>query len=503
MHGPHRVRYMLATGVWLSLVERSVRDREVGGSNPPTPTIFPGVLRPVVEACRRATDDLVRRARDAVILVVTDRTADLRQSSRVRREASQRHDLGPDLRGVDLEKGDAGRPAETSCAVRRPGVHEQHAAFFRDVRAVGVPRDHDGDALSRGYVATQQALLGMSDQHGHAADLQDRFGRQIARRETDVHVTVHGGDGGDERESLQHALVAHVAGVHDMVDPREEFEHRLVKSSVRVGDDAHAPDTSLVWKPFLHVPSSASRSDSLDRIASMLGLANKRALVTGGTSGIGLATVERFRAEGCDVYVFARHAGDGPGERRVDVGDLTQVQAAFAEIDPVDIVVNNAGISYRHRLFDTTPEEWSEVLATNLTGVFNVAQMAARGMVERGGVIINVSSTNALVGHPFYGDYNATKAAVIALTRTMALEWAPMVRVNAVCPGYVLTPMQETEYTLEMIAAVNEKLPLRRHARPEEIAALFAFLCSDEAAYMTGSVIVMDGGETAGGLASR
>jgi meso-butanediol dehydrogenase/(S,S)-butanediol dehydrogenase/diacetyl reductase len=240
-----------------------------------------------------------------------------------------------------------------------------------------------------------------------------------------------------------------------------------------------------------------------DRIAPVLGLANKRVLVTGGTSGIGLAAVERFRAEGCEVAVFARHAGDSPREFRVDVGDLAQVRAAFAEIDPVDVVINNAGVSYRHRLLDTTPEEWSEVLATNLTGVFNVAQAAARAMVERGGTIINVSSTNALVGHPFYGDYNATKAGVIALTRTMALEWAPAVRVNAVCPGYVLTPMQEAEYTPEMIATVNEKLPLRRHARPQEIAALFAFLASDEAAYMTGSVIVMDGGETAGGLASR
>ena len=90
----------------------------------------------------------------------------------------------------------------------------------------------------------------------------------------------------------------------------------------------------------------------------------------------------------------------------------------------------------------------------------------------------------------------------MALTRSLALEWAPAVRVNAVCPGYVLTPMQEAEYSPEMLAAVNERIPLGRHARPEEVAGLFAYLASDEAAYFTGSVIVMDGGETAGSVVS-
>jgi NAD(P)-dependent dehydrogenase (short-subunit alcohol dehydrogenase family) len=108
-----------------------------------------------------------------------------------------------------------------------------------------------------------------------------------------------------------------------------------------------------------------------------------------------------------------------------------------------------------------------------------------------------------VVGHPFYADYNASKAGVILLTRSMALELAPRVRVNAICPGYVMTPMQQSEYTPEMLAATDAKIPVGRHARPDEVASLFAFLASDEGAYLTGVAIPIDGGELAGGLASR
>jgi NAD(P)-dependent dehydrogenase (short-subunit alcohol dehydrogenase family) len=125
-------------------------------------------------------------------------------------------------------------------------------------------------------------------------------------------------------------------------------------------------------------------------------------------------------------------------------------------------------------------------------------------MFERGnGVILNMASVNGMVGQPFYADYNATKAGVIELTRTMAIELAPKIRVNAVAPGYVLTPMQRAEYTDAMLEEVNRKIPLGRHARPEEIAALFAYLASDDAAYVTGHVYTIDGGEIAGGMASR
>jgi NAD(P)-dependent dehydrogenase (short-subunit alcohol dehydrogenase family) len=242
------------------------------------------------------------------------------------------------------------------------------------------------------------------------------------------------------------------------------------------------------------------------------GLEGKRVVVTGGTSGIGAATSRRFLEEGARVVSIAL-AGEEPPDGltaalEADVSDPAQVAEAFAAVDELlgglDVLVANAGISIRHPFLELAPEDWRRVLAVNLDGTFHCAQEAARRLVAgEGGAILITASTNGLVGHPLYADYNASKAGVIALARTMALELAPKVRVNAICPGYVLTPMQEAEYTPEMLRATDAKIPLGRHARPEEIAALFAFLASDEGAYLTGAVIPIDGGETAGGLASR
>jgi NAD(P)-dependent dehydrogenase (short-subunit alcohol dehydrogenase family) len=247
-------------------------------------------------------------------------------------------------------------------------------------------------------------------------------------------------------------------------------------------------------------------------------LKGRRVVVTGGASGIGQATAERFVAEGARVVVLDRDArrlaairDEIPGlagTLEADVADRGSVEAAFVALDAmvggVDVLVANAGISIRHRFLDITPDEWRQVMAVNLDGVFHCAQLAARRMVDGdGGVILMTASTNGVVGHPFYADYNASKAGVILLTRSMALELAPRVRVNAICPGYVMTPMQQAEYTPEMLAATDAKIPVGRHARPDEVAGLFAFLASDEGAYLTGVAIPIDGGELAGGLASR
>jgi NAD(P)-dependent dehydrogenase (short-subunit alcohol dehydrogenase family) len=250
----------------------------------------------------------------------------------------------------------------------------------------------------------------------------------------------------------------------------------------------------------------------------MRGLKGKNVLVTGGASGIGEATATRFLEEGCAVCVLDRNAAARSRVEQemsgltamidADVSSLEQVQAAFAEaidrMGSVDVLINNAGISIRHDFLDITPDEWDAVLGVNLKGVFYVAQTAARHMMDKGsGVILNTASTGGSTGYPHYADYCASKGGVIALTQAMALELAPVVRVNAISPGYVLTPMQRAEYTDAMLDAVNRKIPLGRHAKPEEIAALFAFLASEDAAFATGHVYVMDGAETTGGLCSQ
>ena len=242
-------------------------------------------------------------------------------------------------------------------------------------------------------------------------------------------------------------------------------------------------------------------------------LKDKRVMVTGAASGIGLATAQRFAAEGSKVFIIdcnkdalAKAMEENPsfaGSGVCDVSSEEDVLSVFKKMDSelggIDVLVSNAGISIRKDFVDISYEQWQKVININLNGMFLCTREAARRMkAQKSGVILMTASTNGTEGHRWYTDYNASKAGVILLTKSMALELAPDVRVNCVCPGYVLTPMQRAEYTDEMLGKVNEGIPMKRHAEPEEIGALYAFLASDDAKYITGADIRIDGGETAG-----
>ena len=244
----------------------------------------------------------------------------------------------------------------------------------------------------------------------------------------------------------------------------------------------------------------------------------KGVLITGAARGIGRATAERFAAEGARLLLADRQAellDQTAGEIRaqhgtkvfiyvLDVSKKAEVEAmmvfTLAHLGGVDVLINNAGICREATLLEMSEEMWDETMDINLKGQFLVAQAVAREMVKVGsGAIVNMSSTNGLVGEAGYAAYNASKGGVLLLTKTMALELGPLgIRVNCLAPGYVVTPMSNAlDSDDRMVNYARDKIPLTRVARPEEVAGVFAFLASDDASFINGEAIVIDGGQLA------
>jgi NAD(P)-dependent dehydrogenase (short-subunit alcohol dehydrogenase family) len=231
-------------------------------------------------------------------------------------------------------------------------------------------------------------------------------------------------------------------------------------------------------------------------------LSGKRAVVTGGSSGIGLATARALAEGGAEVWIFdLERPTDFAGQfLPVDVTDDASISAALDKAGAPDIVIANAGTGSQADLTDTSRDLWDRIIALNLTGVFQTVQAAALLMKpRRSGSIVLTASTNSYDGEARLTAYNASKAGVLGILHTAANELGPFgIRVNAVCPGLIRTRLTQRLFeNPTYLRNYFQHIPLGRGGEPEEVAAAIAFLASDLASYISGAALLVDGGQMA------